>query len=66
MAEATSTAAATTGSKVTSKRKLRALSRKKRALKIVGDKEFAKTYFEAKSKRSTDKKAAFKKRHAKK
>jgi hypothetical protein len=66
MAEATTTAAAPTSSKVTSRRKLRALSRKKRASKIVSDKEFAKSFFEAKSKRSTDKKAAYKKRHAKK
>jgi len=38
---------------------LRALGRKKRTAKLQENKEFAKTYFEAKSKRSNDKKAAF-------
>ena len=47
---------------VTARRKLRALGRKKRAAKILADKEFAKTFFGAKSKRSTEKKAAFRKK----
>jgi hypothetical protein len=54
-------AAATTG-KPTSKKKLKALGRKKRILKLRTDKEFAKAYFEARSKRSNDKKGAFRKK----
>ena len=49
-----------------SRRTLRTMGRKKRNERIQKDKEFAKTYFEAKSKRSADKKSAFRKRHAKK
>ncbi len=60
------TATEQTATPVTSRRKLRALARKKRTLKLRTDKEFAKTYFEGRSKRSTEKKAAFRKRHAKK
>jgi hypothetical protein len=45
---------------------LRALGRKKRKAKLQENKEFAKTYFEAKSKRSNDKKAAFRKKKSKK
>ena len=42
------------------------VGRKKRSAKLQADKEFAKTFFAAKSKRSADKKVAYKKRHAKK
>ncbi len=41
---------------------LRKIGRVKRKAKLAGDKEYAAKYFEAKSKRSTDKKAAFKKK----
>jgi hypothetical protein len=44
----------------------RALGRKKRKVKLQENKEFAKTFFEAKSKRSNDKKAAFRKKKARK
>ncbi len=54
------TQTATTTSKP-SRKTLRAAGRKKRTLKLQSDKEFAKTFFSAKSKRSTDKKAAFRK-----
>jgi len=57
MAEAT----AQTGA-VLSRRTLRAAGRKKRKLKLKSDVPFAKTYFEAKSKRSADKKSAFRKK----
>jgi hypothetical protein len=45
---------------------LRALGRNKRKAKLKENKEFAKAYFEAKSKRSNDKKAAFRKKKSKK
>ena len=51
---------------VTSRKKIRAAARKKRKLKIRTDKEFAKTYFEGRSKRSIEKKAAFRKKKKKK
>lgn len=44
-----------------SRKTLRALGRKKRKLKISTDREFATAYFAAKSKRSDDKKKAFRK-----
>lgn len=62
----TTASSQTASPKVTSRRKLRALARKKRTLKLRTDKEFAKGYFEARSKRSADKKTAYRKRHAKK
>ncbi|MEK6579376.1 MAG: hypothetical protein AABZ55_09140 [Bdellovibrionota bacterium] len=40
--------------------------RNKRKMKLKADKEFAKTFFEAKSKRSTEKKSAFRKKKTKK
>ena len=49
-----------------SRRTLRTLGRKKRTLRLRTDKEFAKNYFDGKSKRSNAKKVAFRKRHAKK
>ncbi len=48
------------------RRKARAAGRKTRAKKIAGDREFAKTLFEARSKRSSDKKSAFRKKKARK
>ena len=44
------------------RRKLRAQGRKKRTAKLQADSAFKKTFFEAKSKRSNDKKAAFRKK----
>ena len=61
MAE-TATQAATAAKPNYSRRTLRALGRNKRKLKLRTDKEFAKTYFEGKSKRSNDKKAAYRKK----
>ena len=58
-------AAATTTQKATpaySRKTLKAIGRKKRALKLRSDKEFAKTYFDAKSKRAIDKKSTFRKK----
>ncbi len=49
-----------------SRKTLRALGRKKRQQKLKTDKEFAKTFFAAKSKRSTEKKSAFRKKKSKK
>lgn len=48
------------------RRTLRKLGRDKRSKKIHADKAFAKGFFEAKSKRSTDKKSVFRKKKAKK
>ena len=61
MAETTTATASTP-----SRRTLRTAGRKKRALKLKTDKEFAKTYFTAKSKRSVDKKSAYRKKKNKK
>lgn len=49
-----------------SRKTLRDQWRKKLRDKIHNDPEFAKTFFEGKSKRSAERKVAFKKRHAKK
>jgi hypothetical protein len=49
-----------------SKKRLRREGKKKLMGKIYGDKEFSTKYFEAKSKRSTDKKALFRKKKSKK
>jgi hypothetical protein len=48
------------------KKHLKKKGREKRMAKVVGDKEWAKNYFEAKSKRSTEKKSAFRKKKSKK
>jgi hypothetical protein len=45
---------------------LRKLGRAKRRAKLLGDKEYAKTFFAARSKRSTDKKSTFRKKKSKK
>lgn len=49
-----------------SRKTLRKLGRDKRNKKIATDKEFAKTYFEARSKRSTEKKSTFRKKKSRK
>jgi hypothetical protein len=48
------------------RRRKKAEGRKKRVLKLKTDKEFAKQYFEARSKRSAEKKSAFRKKKSKK
>ncbi len=48
------------------RRTLRKLGRDKRQKKIATDREYAKTLFEGRSKRSNDKKAAFRKKKSKK
>ena len=48
------------------KKHLRKKGRDQRNAKLATDKEFAKTYFEAKSKRSTEKKSVFRKKKSKK
>jgi hypothetical protein len=57
---------ATTEKAKLGRRTIRKLARDKRKVKIVADKEFAKTYFEGKSKRAAEKKVAFRKKKAKK
>jgi len=49
-----------------SRRTLRRKGKKKLKVKLAGDKEFAKTFFAAKSKRANDKKAAFRKKKSRK
>jgi hypothetical protein len=61
----TTTTSSTPKSKL-GRRTLRKLGRDKRKTKIVADKEFAKKLFDGKSKRSADKKVAFRKKKAKK
>ena len=63
---ATATTTATTEKAKPGRRTLRKAGRVKRNAKIHADKDFAKKYFDAKSKRATDKKVAFRKRKAKK
>jgi hypothetical protein len=48
------------------RRAARRAGKKKLASKIVTDREFAKTYFGAKSKRAADKKSAYRKKKSKK
>ncbi|MCM2323433.1 MAG: hypothetical protein NDJ90_09245 [Oligoflexia bacterium] len=48
------------------KKRARRAGKKKLVAKLRTDREFAKTYFGTKSKRSTDKKAAFRKKKNKK
>jgi hypothetical protein len=48
------------------RKKKKVEGRKKRAVKLKSDKEFAKQYFEGKSKRAADKKSAFRKKKSKK
>ena len=62
----TTTAAATTPKSKLGRRTLKKMGRDKRKAKIQGDKEFAKTLFAGRSKRSAEKKVAFRKKKAKK
>ncbi len=48
------------------RKKTRRAGKKKLAAKLHSDKEFAKTFFEARSKRQNDKKVAFRKKKARK
>jgi hypothetical protein len=48
------------------RRRKKTAGRKKRVLKLKTDKEFAKTFFEARSKRSNDKKSTFRKKKSRK
>ncbi len=48
------------------KRRMKKEGNKKLDLKLATDKEFAKTFFEARSKRAADKKSAFRKKKSKK
>lgn len=48
------------------RRRKKTEGRNKRTLKLRTDKEFAKTFFEARSKRANDKKAAFRKKKSRK
>lgn len=48
------------------KRRKKAEGRKKRSAKLKTDREFAKTFFEAKSKRAGEKKSAFRKKKSRK
>ena len=48
------------------KKKMRRASKKKLVAKLRADQEFAKTYFEARSKRSNEKKSAFRKKKTRK
>lgn len=67
-----STTTETTGSKTktaaerNTRRAARRAGKKKLSAKLHSDREFAKTYFGAKSKRSGDKKSAFRKKKSKK
>ena len=60
MAEAATTT--TTPKAKLGRKTLKAAGRKKRAAKLATDKEFAKAFFAAKSKRATDKKAGYRKK----
>jgi hypothetical protein len=57
-----STATTTAAKPAYSRKTLKTKGRNKKKLKLKTDKEFAKSYFEGKSKRSTEKKAAFRKK----
>ncbi len=48
------------------RRKLKTAGRKKRSAKLLGDREAAKVFFEARSKRATDKKQLFRKKKSRK
>jgi len=63
---ATATTTTTTPKSKLGRRTLRKLGRDKRKVKVVADKEYAAKLFEGKSKRSVDKKSAFRKKKAKK
>jgi hypothetical protein len=58
--------AAATGAAQISRKKKKTLGRKKRVLKLKTDSAFAEAYHNAKSKRSAEKKSAFRKKKSKK
>ncbi len=62
MSETTAQAAPAASKANLSRKTLRKLGRGKRKLKLKSDLALAKTYFEAKSKRSSEKKSAFRKK----
>lgn len=62
----TATKAKKTPSEANARRAARRAGKKKLSAKLHSDREFAKTYFGAKSKRAVEKKAAFRKKKSKK
>lgn len=64
--QVTETAQSNPGAAKNIRRRKRVEGRKKRKLKLQTNKEFAKAYFEAKSKKSSEKKSAFRKKKSKK
>jgi hypothetical protein len=64
--EKTGKSAATAAKAKLARHTVRALGRRKKKEKLQADSAFAKSFFEAKSKRSADKKAAFRKKKRKK
>ena len=63
---ATPTTTAATPKAKLGRRSIKKMGRDKRKAKVQNDKEFAKALFAGKSKRSADKKVAFRKKKAKK
>ena len=63
---ATTTTPTTTAAKTLGRRTIKKLGRDKRKAKLQTDKEFSKTFHAAKSKRSIEKKNAFRKKKSKK
>jgi hypothetical protein len=66
MSTETTNTTSTSAAPQLSRKGKKAEGRSKRKLKLQADKAFAKQYFEAKSKRSADKKSAFRKKKSKK
>ncbi len=66
MTEQTTTSQPAVDRSKLSRKTLKALGRKKRIAKLRTNPDFRKAYFEGRSKRSNDKKVAYRKRHAKK
>lgn len=62
----TESTATTPSASQKSRKTLRTEGRKKRVAKLKTDREFAKSFFEAKSKRSNERKTAFRKKKTKK
>jgi hypothetical protein len=65
-AQTATTDKAATAAKRNLRKKARRAGKKKLAAKLSSDKEFAKTFFEARSKRQNEKKVAFRKKKARK
>jgi hypothetical protein len=66
MTTAQTTATADLAKKRAQRRRLRAAGRKKLVAKLKTDKEFAKTFFEGRSKRANEKKSVFRKKKSRK